>query len=77
MDPRIGFPEEWSWHQAARVQGAVGQCSQTHSLILRCFYVDPGVGPGVVCGFLLTQEGILVSMVRTEAKLKQFPPEFH
>ena len=53
-----GSPGQWSLPQAAGVQEASGQCSQTYGLIFVWSCVELGVGHNGPCGCLLTR-GIL------------------
>lgn len=38
------LPWQWSWHQAAGIQEASGQCTQIYGLIFRWSCVEPGFG---------------------------------
>jgi len=49
-----GCPGQWSWPEAARVQGALGQGSQTQGLNFGWFCVEAKAELGDLCGSLST-----------------------
>lgn len=53
-----GFPGQWSWSQATRVQEAFGQHSQAYGLIFAWFFVDPAVGLADLYRSLPTQDSL-------------------